>query len=189
MKKQKEPDGFHWVVDVLGNTHFLDAWAYYAYGIDGFDINIRQSWRDKTRAPKNGLYFNQGHWTAHVNDSEINSYKLGHQQNGTAHFCQSFALLYYASTIMGKNILNFKVNDYSFNVELIANELKDLMVIFSKSKELCVWLAKLVNENLQANKKKSGVGVIAFNNVTNVIITILDAVIANSTFVASMKQG
>ena len=59
-----------------------------------------------------GLYFNDGHWHFCHNGDESNSYKLNFQEDGTQHFCQTFALACY----VGEQH-RFQVGKYMYNVQ------------------------------------------------------------------------
>ena len=123
-----------WIVDFFGTDIILE------YFINPYGGKISTG---RTRFPpkdiKNGLYYSGAHWYA-IGDKDnnsvekVDSYMKEHQIKGTAHFCQTFALLYYLK--LG-NLL--KKHDYSYNIKVavqfwldnLENDLK-LRKIFIK---------------------------------------------------------
>lgn len=88
-------DTLEWVVDILGTTDLLssiiDAPA------DDLTKNIilkRELKKNIVNLP-NGIYFDGAHWYSVKNGIKEDSYSLNYQIKGTAHFCQTFAVMIY----------------------------------------------------------------------------------------------
>jgi len=109
MGVQLKCDDIDWLVDVFGSSNIIT-------GLTG--IAPRNTTR-RGRENEQGLYFDGAHWHAKccIDSPKIDSYSKCHQIKGTAHFCQSFALIYYIQANAG----NFSET----NLNEIASKLKD----------------------------------------------------------------
>jgi hypothetical protein len=127
-----------WIVDILGTTELLQE-LINKFGKDGGILIGKR--RNLPKEFNNGLYFTGAHWISCSPDDDSynvikkNSYDLKHQISGTAHFCQSFALMYY----LNKDDV-FKEEEYSKNIKHIIDFWID---IFENDKE---FLDKFLNE-------------------------------------------
>jgi len=116
-----------WFVDLLGTTDMLEAILFNETGKEYVVIDISEKGtnmiiRDCISRKvikcgiKDGLYFKTAHWYAIINGKSIDSYSLNYQIRGTAHFCQTFALL----ILLGKTH-NLKSGDYVNNIKVAIN--------------------------------------------------------------------
>jgi len=101
-----------WIVDFFGTDVILQ----YFISKYGGKIEIGNK-RNPPSNFKNGLYFSGAHWYCVTNINgkitKIDSYENNHQIKGTAHFCQTFALMYYLG--LGKLFIE---NDYEYNIKV-----------------------------------------------------------------------
>ena len=89
-------DSIDWFVDVLGTTTLLEAVIDDDHAVvavsdrtGGHFINMRD------KKSRDGLYFKDGHWYFKKHGVVNDSFRLGYQRKGTAHFCQTFATMCY----------------------------------------------------------------------------------------------
>lgn len=122
-----------WLVDVLGSEDLLKAVKNSKADPDN-PVHIAPHRRDEgyrafadtLAAKEDGLYFKSGHWTAIRDRKTLNSYDLGYQLKGTAHFCQTFALMMYLER-PGLKRSAPTVNNYSYNVKQAAKFWRDTL--------------------------------------------------------------
>lgn len=116
MPKRKEIsydkcDELHWLVDIFGtvdvlasiidsetrDTDFIigNMETNEITNSNGETISVKRINRGDVKAGKSlpGLYFNGAHWYSLKDERTTDSYDLKYQADGTAHFCQTFALL------------------------------------------------------------------------------------------------
>ena len=83
-------DQLEWFVDCLGTTDFLEM---ILRKYDAGEVTVLKRRAGRRKAPT-GLIFDGAHWVYKDTNTIYNSYNLKHQVRGTAHFCQTFALMY-----------------------------------------------------------------------------------------------
>ena len=84
-----------WIVDIFGTTELLEM-LINSFALDvSKDISKRKELKKKITNLSDGIYFNKGHWYSVKNNIKKDSYSLKYQIKGTAHFCQTFAMLIY----------------------------------------------------------------------------------------------
>jgi hypothetical protein len=113
-KKKDICDELEWFVDCLGTTDFLEMI------LDQYDagkLTVLSRRGGRSSAPS-GLIFDGAHWVYKDKDGTIyNSYNLKHQIRGTAHFCQTFALMY-ALQHSSNLKTNLRRGDYAYNIKI-----------------------------------------------------------------------
>ena len=166
MPKRKEIlydkcDDLEWIVDIFGtveilasiissespNTDFIIAnmQTNEITDSEGTTITVDRINKGDVKDGKapSGLYFNGAHWYSLKNRITSDSYELKYQIKGTAHFCQTFALLIFLGKDKsgkykmtpenyGLNIYNalefwkdlFKNQAYSLLTDFIINEIR-----------------------------------------------------------------
>ena len=88
-------DTLEWIVDIFGTTSLLSSL------IDAPAVNLtenrqlRAEFRKKNPNLPNGIYFDGSHWYSIKDGIKQDSYSLQYQVKGTAHFCQTFAMMIY----------------------------------------------------------------------------------------------
>lgn len=130
-------DTIEWLVDILGTTELLSSL------IEAPAVNLeddRQSRaelkRDEPNLP-NGIYFDGSHWYSVKNNIKEDSYNLNYQIKGTAHFCQTFAVMIY----IGEPYINhLKPYDYSHNITVAIDY---WLALFERDKR---YLNYVINE-------------------------------------------
>lgn len=94
-------DSIDWLVDILGTTDFL-AKVLDAAGFEGAVFTAeslgrrRSSYKMTDQIAQEhgaGLYFDGAHWHSFDGQKLTDSYTEQFQQKGTAHFCQTFAVM------------------------------------------------------------------------------------------------
>jgi hypothetical protein len=108
-------DEIWWIVDVFGLTDILERY----FMIPGYTVTVGQ------RNGPPGLIFNKGHWKYKPKRGTLyDSYDMKHQIKGTAHFCQSFALLEYLKDIDPRRFRKFsselQPGQYAHNIQVIT---------------------------------------------------------------------
>ena len=109
-------DEIWWIVDVFGLTDILETY----FMKSGYEVTVGK--RDGTP----GLIFYKGHWKYKSKSGEIyDSYVMKYQIKGTAHFCQSFALLQYLKDIMPDKFRRFsdelRPDKYADNIRVVLS--------------------------------------------------------------------
>jgi hypothetical protein len=104
-------DELEWFVDMLGYQDFLE---YFIENNKNKNHNgVITYTRGRTHLGKpDGLIFSSGHWVGMRNNKILNSYVKNHQIRGTAHFCQSFSLMYYLNEDR-----NLQARQYTDNIK------------------------------------------------------------------------
>lgn len=128
-------DDLEWFVDSIGTgpvlRHLLKnkGWVsrsqergpnYDSSTLSSSGEVLRQNFRGQKNIP-DGIFFKGGHWYVKRGEVITDSYKLGYQMKGTAHFCQTFALM----TFLGKDLKNGEYREnISKAVEFWESELQ-----------------------------------------------------------------
>lgn len=106
-------DTIEWLVDILGTTELLSSL------IEAPAVNLEDDRklrtelkRDKPNLP-NGIYFDGSHWYSVKNNIKQDSYNLKYQIKGTAHFCQTFAVMIYIGEPYINDLIPY---DYLHNI-------------------------------------------------------------------------
>lgn len=133
-------DSIEWLVDILGTLDLLAS----AGDCDAYDVSVRGPARSNFRGskPPDGLYFDGAHWYSVKGFLKQDSYTAQYQVKGTAHFCQTFALMIY----LGKDS-SLKVGDYAENVR---KALQFWIDFFTTNPDHGKWICK----NIKASKWK-----------------------------------
>lgn len=169
MPKRKEIlydkcDELQWIVDLFGtveilasiissespNTDFIIANMETNEITDpeGTTISVGRINKGDVKGGKtpSGLYFNGAHWYSLKNRTTTDSYDLKYQIKGTAHFCQTFALLIFlGKDKTGKYKMtpeNYSLNIYNaleFWKDLFKNPLYSDLTEFIINKEIRRW--------------------------------------------------
>lgn len=123
-------DLVYWIIDIIGTIDILKEIINVVNPNARVDIkerglsivtNSQDKWYyNDSRLLANGLLFDTGHWYFFVNGVKNDSYNLRYQIKGTAHFCQTIAMICYMNRIKGIND-DFIPNDYEGNVIKCAN--------------------------------------------------------------------
>jgi hypothetical protein len=108
-------DTIEWLVDILGTTELLSSLiGAPAVNLENDRHSRAELKRDKPNLP-NGIYFDGSHWYSVKNNIKKDSYNLNYQIKGTAHFCQTFAVMIY----IGEPYINDLVPyNYSYNITI-----------------------------------------------------------------------
>lgn len=109
-------DEIWWVVDVFGLTDILE----YYFMKPGYQVTVGK------RDGNPGLIFYKGHWKYKSKSGDLyDSYNMKYQINGTAHFCQSFALLQYLKDVMPDKYRVFsnelRPGEYAHNIRVVLS--------------------------------------------------------------------
>jgi hypothetical protein len=115
-----DKDDIAWFIDILGTTKLLAAVA-------GCEVVV---YKRGVTPPNDGLFFKIGHWYCLKNNASSDSYSAGYQLKGSAHFCQTFAVMLYLGTTQ-----KLVKDKYADNIKLAID----------------FWIAKLENEAGIAN--------------------------------------
>ena len=165
----KDPcDELEWLVDVFGTMELVEG-ILSLYDEENFVVvdvkkkrqvpangdmeylKYKPNTRDiKQGIGKKGLYFDGSHWYSLKNGVTKDSYMMKYQQSGTAHFCQTFAILIYTGLSntkyklypneLGRNIytaIQFwidLISDNSSYAKFIIDEIKNWVDEDNKSR-------------------------------------------------------
>ena len=109
-------DTLEWIVDILGTTNLLSS-LIDAPAIDLTENRqLRPEFRKKNPNLPNGIYFDGSHWYSIKDGIKQDSYSLKYQVRGTAHFCQTFAMMIYLN-----NTSTLKPERYADNISVAIN--------------------------------------------------------------------
>ena len=104
-------DAIAWFVYVLGTDKFIELVGQCKF----YDVSQRGPLKSQFRSGvglSDGIYFDGAHYYCVKNGKKTDSYALDYQIKGTAHLCQTFALMIYlgadANMIPGDYDGNFK---------------------------------------------------------------------------------
>ena len=108
-------DDIDWLVDVLGSSYVI-------MGMTGIEAR-KSTRRGVLKDP--GLYYDGAHWYSKpsVDKPKTDSYSQNHQIKGTAHFCQTFAMMYFLNENKNFKFLNkisagLKPHQYANNIRV-----------------------------------------------------------------------
>lgn len=122
MPKRKKEDNIincdilEWIVDIFGTTSLLSSL------INAPAIDLTENRQLKTEFRKinpnlpNGIYFDGAHWYSIRDGIKQDSYSLDYQVKGTAHFCQTFAMMIYLN-----DTDTLQPHEYSNNIYAAIN--------------------------------------------------------------------
>ena len=137
-------DELDWIVDLLGDQNLLESFL---------EDNTHKITADETKlalqSRGTGLHFKRGHWYCKMGNKVTNSYSRDHQIKGTAHFCQTFALMYYLDRYdenleeADKYQYKLKEGEYQHNIRLAIQFWLDE---FKKYPDLREWFIEKINE-------------------------------------------
>ena len=109
-------DTLEWIVDIFGTTSLLSSL------IEAPAVNLtenkqlRAEFRKNNPNLPNGIYFDGAHWYSIKNGLKQDSYSLKYQIKGTAHFCQTFAMMIYLN-----DTSELKSEQYAHNISVAIN--------------------------------------------------------------------
>lgn len=135
--EQPDCDTLEWIVDIFGTTNLLSS-LIDAPAIDLTENRqLKSEFKQKNPNLPNGIYFDGAHWYSLKNGLKEDSYSLKYQVKGTAHFCQTFAIMIYLNDTFtlkpekyAENIyaaINFWIiifNKYPTILDYVINEIK-----------------------------------------------------------------
>jgi len=109
-------DEIWWIVDIFGLTDILEKY----FMTPGYTVTANK------RDGSPGLIFFKGHWKYKSSSGKVyDSYKMKYQIDGTAHFCQSFALLQYLKDVKPSTYGIFaeqlRPEQYAHNIRVIIS--------------------------------------------------------------------
>ncbi len=124
------------LVDALGTMELM---AIAASDSDA-DVPVSQCTRAGISAAKtDGLYFSGAHWYSRKNGKNRDSYTLKYQKDGTAHFCQTFAVMIHLGNENLPVDQRLVAEDYTRNIE----KAMDFWITFlTQNRKIGTWLAK-----------------------------------------------
>ena len=108
-------DTIEWLVDILGTTELLSSLiGAPAVNLEDNRQSIAELKRDKPNLP-NGIYFDGSHWYSVKNNIRQDSYNLNYQKKGTAHFCQTFAVMIYIGKPYINDLIPYDLIPYNYS--------------------------------------------------------------------------
>lgn len=116
---QWDCNSIEWLVDILGTDAILQNVVDNLNGGPEGAVKNRDESSKATedyRAKEDGLYFYKGHWVGVRKGEELNSYVQKFQRPGTAHFCQTFALMMFTG-VDSQSKYQLKSGKYGQNIE------------------------------------------------------------------------
>jgi hypothetical protein len=124
------------LVDLLGTIELMAK----AASTDEEDVLVEECTRAGIKAAKkDGLYFSGAHWYSRKNGKVRDSYTLKYQKDGTAHFCQTFAVMIHLGNENLPVEQRLVPEDYAKNIERAM----DFWIGFLTSNDLIgKWIAK-----------------------------------------------
>lgn len=81
------------LVDALGTVELLAIAAAQSDAADEVNVEVHGTRAGATSARTDGLHFSGAHWYSRKGGVTKNSYDEHYQKAGTAHFCQTFAVM------------------------------------------------------------------------------------------------
>lgn len=166
-------DSIAWFVDILGTMDLLEEIAR-RYGeeilvnnVSNYKISelrrsgqiaqgeelrrIRQNLRSlgQTVDVPNGLYFMEGHWYSVMNGKKADSYSQKYQIRGTAHFCQTFALMMILR--LDKKLVR---EEWAYNIQQ-AMEFWARTLRLKENRDILDWLLKEIRTSDYAMNNKT----------------------------------
>jgi len=124
------------LVDVLGTIEFIAI----AASDSDTPVSVTECSRAGVRSAKtDGLYFSGAHWYSRKNGKTLDSYTLKYQKSGSAHFCQTFAVMIHIGNENLPIDQRLVAEDYARNIERAM----DFWLTFLKdNKNIGNWIAK-----------------------------------------------
>ena len=124
------------LVDVLGTIELLEI----AASEDDTPVKVTECSRAGVSAAKtDGLYFSGAHWYSRKGGKTLDSYTLKYQKSGSAHFCQTFAVMIHLGNANLPVDQRLVPEDYARNIERAM----DFWLTFvTDNKKIGTWLAK-----------------------------------------------
>ena len=173
-------DDIAWLVDMLGNMELLSR-AIDDAGVVK-DVSSRGTERSQFKSGNvpNGLYFDGAHWYAVKNKQVTDSYTEGFQQKGTAHFCQTFAVMIYN----GGSAL--RQNDYANNIKLAAGFWTSF---FTANSALVNWFLGEIKSSEYKNETIAGTNTQLQNITKKALLSFLQDVSKNAQQFVNCRQG
>ena len=172
-------DALEWLVDILGTMELLAT-----VGDCGvYDVSGRGPQRSAFRGGQgaDGLYFDGAHWYSMKGGTVTDSYKLDYQIKGTAHFCQTFALMIHLGETSG-----LQAGDYDKNIE---QAISFWINFFKSQKRICTWVCT----NIKRSKWKDVVPTGEINTLETItptmLLRFLVGVYNNAGIFVNCKQG
>lgn len=128
------------LLDALGDINILDHIMVFG-GTEG--VAVAHTTRTKAKsAREHGVHYSGSHWYARLtNNTTTDSYTLNYQSDGTAHFCQTFAVMIYTG-----NVTKLKAYDYAKNVEAAMDFLLTYVNYVQANAALRSWLSAALAE-------------------------------------------
>lgn len=121
-------DTLEWIVDILGTTSLLNS----IINAPAIDVTLPEYTQFKPELRRqnpnlsDGIYFDGSHWYSIKNNIKKDSYSLGYQVKGTAHFCQTFAVMIYLDLTS-----SLKPGEYANNIVVAINFWLDIFIKYS----------------------------------------------------------
>jgi hypothetical protein len=152
--KRMNCDDIEWLVDILGT---MDLLALVIEGLTGIkypvkDVSVRGSQERRDYISKkspDGLYFDSGHWYSLRNGITQDAYSEDYQKAGTAHFCQTFAVLLLTDNVAA---MDLKKGQYAHN---IRQAVQFWGVLFEKYHNVAEFILREIRTSHYANKDRN----------------------------------
>lgn len=134
------PEELQPLIDALGDINLLEH-IMFINGREGEAIEHRSRHSAKS-GTQHGVHYSGAHWYARLpSGTGTDSYTLNYQSKGTAHFCQTFAVMIYT----GKDS-NLVAYDYAGNIVKAMDFLLAYLKAIKKDKALKAWLSESLSE-------------------------------------------
>ena len=134
------PEELQPLLDALGDVNVLEHLMELA-GKEGEAV-VHGTRAGAKSGREKGIHYSGAHWYARLSDGTgTDSYTCNYQSQGTAHFCQTFAVMIYTG-----NDQKLKAYDYAGNIEKAMDFLKAYIKEVKKDAELKKWLGKALKE-------------------------------------------
>lgn len=183
--KTMECDDIDWLVDVLG-TDVIVKKIIGKLHVDLTDRKNARSTRGKSKMKEDGLYYDGAHWHCTKNGKTVDSYLMFHQIRGTAHFCQTFAMMYYIDEYK-----SLREEEWSYNIKVaMAFWANKILSDDSLSKTILSEIHDIAYERKDDNLPTADVcGKSLFTYKKSDLLHFLECVAAHSQNLVSCKQG
>lgn len=134
------PEELQPLLDALGDVNILENLMDFG-GVEGEAIIHARRGGAKSAVEK-GVHYSGAHWYAKMKDgSSKDSYSSHYQVDGTAHFCQTFAVMIYTG-----NDKSLTAYNYASNIEKAMDFLAAYVAYVKKDRPLKTWLVKALKE-------------------------------------------
>lgn len=180
-------DDLEWFVNILGTDILMKKAVELTTGEKDVNWEVLEKRRVRQDDP-NGLYFRSGHWYSKKNGEVTNSYprSSNYQKDGTAHFCQTFAILLYT-----KKTRALIPGNYEHNIKTAVKFWYDLFIEYPDFLEMMMDEihkeykndASMCMYNSQTRSKQ------VRNMTSNDLLRYMENVIANAFFFVGCKEG